>query len=147
MSYMFYNADVFNQDISGWNTSNVVAMHVMFYNADAFDQDISAWNTGSVTSMRFMFYNADAFDQDISGWNFNALNSSADLTNFMALTPGLSTANYDALLIAWDAARPTIFTPLSPGMGGSQFTLGSAAETARNNLIAYGWTITDSGGV
>jgi len=63
---------------------------------------------------------------------------------------GLSSTNYDALLVAWSNAADasTIFSPLSPNMGGSQYTLGGAAETARDNLINnYSWNITDGGGI
>lgn len=68
MSYMFYGASVFNEDIGGWNTGNVVDMNRMFYNANAFNQDIGSWNTSSVTNMSNMFGGADIFNQDIGSW-------------------------------------------------------------------------------
>ena len=40
MSSMFYNADVFNQDISDWDVSNVTDMSYMFYNADVFNSNL-----------------------------------------------------------------------------------------------------------
>ena len=55
--------------ISNWNTSNVTNMSFMFYNASAFNQDISQWNVSNVTDMDLMFYNATEFNQDISQWN------------------------------------------------------------------------------
>ena len=97
--------------------------------------------------MSYMFDNADAFDQDISGWDFTGLDGATGLDNFIAFTPGLSTTNYDALLLAWSDAADlaTIYTPLSPDMGNSTYTAGGAAATARANLVAYGWDITDGG--
>ena len=44
MSYMFKNASAFNQDLSGWDTSNVYEMTDMFYQANQFDQDLSTWD-------------------------------------------------------------------------------------------------------
>jgi len=58
----------------------------------------------------------------------------------------LSTVNYDALLIGWEAQAPT--TGHSISFGYSKYTLGSTAEAARTSLIStYGWTITDGGGI
>ena len=48
MQTMFYNAEAFNADISGWNTSQVTTMDSMFENADAFNADISGWDTSQV---------------------------------------------------------------------------------------------------
>ena len=147
MSFMFYNASAFNQPIGAWNVSSVTDMYQMFFGASAFNQPIGNWNTSSVTDMYQMFYNASAFDQDISGWDFTGLNSTFDLHYFTGGAAGLSTSNYDALLIAWSAAADatTIYTSLSPNMGGSTYTAGGAAATARANLVTYGWTITDGG--
>ena len=40
----------------------------MFYDADAFNQNISGWDVSNVTNMRGMFRGADAFNQDLNGW-------------------------------------------------------------------------------
>jgi len=54
----------------------------------------------------------------------------------------LSTANYDALLIGW--AAQAVQTSVTFGAGGSTYTSGGAAETARTTLdVTKTWTITN----
>ena len=43
MRNMFYNAHVFNCDLSKWDVSNVYCMQGMFYDAKCFDCDLSKW--------------------------------------------------------------------------------------------------------
>jgi hypothetical protein len=64
----------------------------------------------------------------------------------MFMNAGLSTANYDDLLIGWSTITPNE-TPLKQNVvfsgGNSNYCNG---ETARNSIISnYGWTITDAG--
>jgi surface protein len=142
MSNMFQSANSFNGDISGWDVSNVTDMAYMFRSADSFNQDISGWNVSSVTNMSLMFNNATSFNQDISSWDINQV---TNFSNFM-LGYTLSTANYDALLIAWDAQGAMSYSG-TVNFGGSQYTLGGAAEAARTSLISKWGGITDGGGI
>lgn len=47
---LFYDADTFNQDIGGWDVSNVENMNSMFVFASAFDQDLSGWCVPNIPS-------------------------------------------------------------------------------------------------
>jgi len=69
MREMFYNANIFNGDISGWNVSSLLNMGRMFARAYAFNQDIGAWNISNVNNMSETFFRAYAFNQDIGAWN------------------------------------------------------------------------------
>ncbi len=55
MSSLFLNNTIFNQDISGWDTSSA--------------QDISGWNTSNVTDMYQMFCYSKSFNQDLTSWD------------------------------------------------------------------------------
>jgi surface protein len=59
---LFINASSFNQDISGWNVSNVLYMYLMFSGATSFNQDISTWNMSNVVNTSNMFAGATAFN-------------------------------------------------------------------------------------
>jgi surface protein len=141
---MFLEATAFNQNIGGWNTAAVTNMVEMFAFATAFNQNIGGWNTAAVTNMSGMFAFATAFNQNIGGWNLSGLSGANRLNDFMTGVT-LSTANYDALLIGWEANKASFRSDLTPNFGSSKYTAGSAAATARAALVTYGWTITDGG--
>lgn len=139
---MFTNATAFNQPVDAWNMSNVTDMGYMFNGATAFNQSLFAWSTGSLQNAETMFASASAFDQDISGWNVTSLTNASNMLNLCAM----STANYDALLVGWEAQA--VQNNVTLGASGRTYTIGSAAETARTALINdHSWTINDAGGV
>jgi surface protein len=167
MNTMFTNATSFNQPIGSWNVGNVTNMNTMFFSATSFNQPIGSWNVGNVTNMSTMFKAASSFNQPIGSWNvsnvtnmfemfafataFNQNISSWDVSNVTNMSTmfydvGLSTNNYDALLIGWSTISPNE-TPLQPNVffsgGNSKYCNGA---TARASIISsYGWTITDAG--
>jgi surface protein len=140
MQYMFYNASAFNQDISSWNTSSVQQMQVMFRNAIAFNQPIGSWNTSAVLYAQEMLRNCSAFDQNISAWDINQVTNFSSFLQFSTL----STVNYDALLVAWDAQGAMSFSGTAH-FGSSKYTAGGAAEAARTSLISKWGGIIDGG--
>ena len=139
----FLNALSFNGNISSWNTTNITDMQQAFSGANSFNQDIGSWDVSNVTSMFRMLQTATAFNQDISGWDV------ANVTDMTQLLENvtLSTINYDALLIGWN--NQSVKPNLTFDGGNSKYTLGGAAEAARDALIASpnNWTITDGGGI
>jgi len=151
MKQMF-NITSFNQDISSWDMSSVTSIDAMLGNNTAFNQPIGNWNTSNISNFGFALYNSDAFDQSLANWNILSMTTAGQ---FMRLSTGLSTSNYGATLVSWEAQLQAAYPGgvgytrvISIDFGGSQYSLGSAAETARTSLInTYGWTITDGGGI
>jgi surface protein len=168
---MFDGATLFNQDISNWNTSSFFNLSTGFKNT-SFNQDIGNWDTSTFNSLFGSFQNtpfnqdignwdvsnvtnfsqtlrSTPFDQDISGWD---ITSATNFTNFM-LGVTISTCNYDALLIGWEATLQGTYAngsgygaTISANFGNSQYTAGGAAEAARDSLeTTFGWTIADGG--
>ena len=148
MSNMFREASSFNQDISlkpglgfpngdAWNTSSLVEANSMFSEASSFNQDIGNWNTALVTNFTSMFADATSFDQDLSSWNVENVLGAFNMFNNVTL----STPNYDALLIGWNAQN------LQPNVnfsgGNSLYCSGEAART--NMATTDGWNIIDGG--
>lgn len=89
MSNAFRNS-IFNEDISGWDVSNVTNMNYMFEQATNFNQDIGSWDVGNVTSMQWMFAGRDpktggsatTFNQNIGSWDVSKV---TDMRNMFYL--------------------------------------------------------------
>jgi len=87
----------------------------------------------------------------VENFNIQAVTSSSGFFFFMDGTR-LPTSRYDALLINWEAQAPISNANYvrfgSSYQGSPKYTLGGAAEAARNSLInTYNWTLTDGGGI
>ncbi|MDX2245147.1 MAG: BspA family leucine-rich repeat surface protein [Bacteroidia bacterium] len=130
LANMFYQATNFNQDIGSWTVSNVTDTRFMFGGASSFNQDISGWDVGNVTNMNSMFSSATAFDQNLGNWDISLVTS----MNSMLSNSGLSRTNYDNTLIGWEA-QAVSGRPL-----GATGLIYCSGETARNALIADGWS-------
>lgn len=150
MNQMFLGASAFNQDISfkagmgipmgdAWNTANVTSMVVMFSGASSFNANIGNWNVGNVTSMGQAFNNASSFDQDLSNWDVRNVTDAGNMFSGIAL----SIANYEALLIGWDAQN--LQPNVDFGGGNSQFCSQAAADAKANMESSDMWTFTDGG--
>jgi len=86
--------------------------------------------------MRYMFRGASSFDQDLGIWDISNLLYAWG----MFINSNLSNSNYDQLLIGWEDNAHN--TNVHFDAGHAKYCAG---ETARDNLIADGWVITDGG--
>jgi surface protein len=151
LNNIFRSTALLNVNFSNWNVSNITNMRFAFDATSSFNSNISNWDVSNVSNMDAMLRNTSSFDQNLSSWNI------INVTGFTSFLDGatLSTANYDALLIGWEATLQATYpngsgyTPtISFNGGNSQFTSGGAAQTARTSLINnFSWTITDGGAV
>ena len=105
-----FQASEFNQPIGNWDVSKVESMRFLF-NQSPFNQDISNWDVSSVYTMKGMF-RYSCFNQDIGNWDITFVSSWStaaesmenmfDNTEYNINTNcGMSTVNYDNILIAW----------------------------------------------
>jgi surface protein len=88
----YYNdavPDNFNDDITNWDTSNVLSMDEVFSGWPTFNQDISNWDTSRVESMHGMFKSSKyvgnyhmgptSFNQDISNWDTSRVKNMSEM--------------------------------------------------------------------
>lgn len=79
ISYMFYRAGSFNQDIGAWDLRNVDEMNDMFAYASSFNQDIGAWRFPKVRSLDSVFERATNFNGQIGDWDVSNIEALIDL--------------------------------------------------------------------
>ena len=125
--------------VGHWTTVGTNNGSSIFRSADNFNEDLSGWDTSGWTSTSLTFFSANSWDQDIGMWNIGLVTSASQMIE----SSGLSTANYDKLLIGWAAQAPNIQTGVIFTRG-PQYTV--AAQAARNVLVGtYLWAINDGG--
>ncbi len=134
-------SNLVNNALDTPNLSNCTNLSFMFVNATNIGNGMANWNwdTSNISSLSSMFISATSFDEDISSWNV------INVTNFFNMFAGvtLSSTNYDALLISWDAQ---VVKPNISFNGGFSQYCSLDAQNARASLIANDtWTITDGG--
>jgi surface protein len=76
---MFFRAELFNSDVSQWDTSQVTDMSETFEDAENFNRDIGDWDTSKVETMDEMFQGAEVFNKDISGWDTSSLTDMGEM--------------------------------------------------------------------
>jgi surface protein len=141
MSQMFNGCTAFNQPLSSnFNTAAVTNMSQMFNGCTAFNEPLpSNFNTAAVTNMSQMFNGCTTFNQNVGNFNITAATNMTDIFK----NSGISIANYDAILTAWNTAGYT-----NKNLGDASPLKYCASAADRANLVktitngGKGWTIT-----
>lgn len=114
MTYMFYNARSFNQNIGNWDLSNVTTTHAMFYGGISFNQDIGAWDTAKITNMSYMFYNTPQFNNgssaSIQNWNTSAVTNMSGMFWASAFNQPIDTTTDIEQVKHWDVSKVNNFS-------------------------------------
>jgi hypothetical protein len=120
------------------NLSEVTDVSFMFYNAQKFNEDISEWDTNYITSMTSMLNGATAFNQSLAGWNIGSVVVMSNMLN----NSGMSAENLNATLIGWNNFVETNDAPKNIKLGVDNLTVcGEEVITAIQNLEAnHEWT-------
>lgn len=85
--WMFYQADDFNQDVSGWDLSGVTLANFMFQNTNEFNNGCAAgvftcdldWTLGSLVEAGGIFQGAEAFNQKVSSWDTSTMTTMSQM--------------------------------------------------------------------
>lgn len=144
---VFANTEAFNQEVNNLNVSNVTSLALVFYLSKKFNQPVSNWSIQKCRNLTSAFCDTFAFNQSLSSW-CTKFNIEVQLNYFLDGAKAFSTENADAFLNAFwldfNTTRKTLWAsrqePKVLGMRAVNYTV--AGESALNNLVAAGWTIT-----
>ncbi len=140
MSATFQLCSAYNQPLpASFNTAAVTNMSYMFFNCTAYNQPLPAsFNTTKVTDMESLFEDCTAFNQNVGSFD---ITTATKMSNIFKGS-GISIANYDAILTAWNAGGYT-----NKNLGDASPLKYCASAADRNTLITTkGWTITGDKG-
>jgi len=105
----------FNDNITKWDTSNVIDMGYMFFGAVSFNQPIGIWNISNVKSMIFMFaIDLTGLGNDVSGtysenadvvMNFNQPLNDWDTGNVLAMDLCFNNCIFNQDISSWNVSN------------------------------------------
>ena len=65
LKYAFFDAISFNDiNILSWDTSNITVMSYTFFEAQAFTQNLENWDKSNVTEQYYMYYGSGTYEKD-----------------------------------------------------------------------------------
>jgi len=138
----FLNAPLGSPDLSTWDVSGITSWQDSMRNCQLGAlTDVSGWIPKGNMTGAFLI-NPDFEGLGLDTWTIGGITAAGNTFS----STNISTVNYDLLLVSWEAQAPPNAVAIS--FGSANYTIGSAADTARTSLITtYGWTITDGGGI
>lgn len=138
----FLNTPLGNPDLSTWDVSSITNWSDCMRNCQLGAlTDVSGWVPSGNMVGAFLI-NPDFEGLGLDTWTIGGITAAGNTF----VSTNISTVNYDLLLVSWEAQAPS--NAISINFGSANYTIGSAADTARASLVTtYGWTITDGGGI
>jgi len=137
-------------DVSRWNTTKLLESVSMFLRCSGLTStpDVSNWYTPVLISADHMFEDCGSISGvKVSSWTIGKLED-ADI--FTSTPNAIDTAEYDKMLINWQAQDPPTQVTQFDLIVTAKYTAGGAAEAARTALMGASkprWNITDGGPV
>tara|TARA_R110000823_G_scaffold279288_1_gene397591 strand:+ start:217 stop:1005 length:789 start_codon:yes stop_codon:yes gene_type:complete len=127
-----------NMSISATDTCTLTGDLSSCFRSTDITGGLSGWDFTNVTSFASALTGNSNWNEDISSWSIGNCGS------FGFSSTAMSTANYDALLIAWEAQSVQVAVNFDTS---AQYTSGGAAEAARTSLTGKpnSWRIIDGG--
>lgn len=94
---MFEGCSNFNQDMSGWDTSNITDMSYCFYDCQNLSYgNLNNWDTSNVTNMDYMFYRTGVNQLEINNWDVSNVTRMVGMfSNFGQRSTGFNLNNWD----------------------------------------------------
>ncbi len=138
MEYSFMNCRNLHsiRDEEAPNLSAVSSTEGMFGICSALENasSISNWDMSGVKNTFQMFYFASKFNEDLSSWDISSLENASNMLDYC----GMSTENYDKLLIEWNKQVQAGTANQNVEFGASELKYCQGDE-ARVQLINKGW--------
>lgn len=82
LKWGFSHAQIFNDDVSNWDTSQVEDMAFVFYAANKFNHPLNNWNTSQVKDLSYAFASARAFNQPLDKWDVSKVRKMAGMFRY-----------------------------------------------------------------
>jgi surface protein len=137
---MFRQCTSLVSGLKNWDVSGITTLLFCFYNANVFNEDLSGWDVSSVTTFKYCFERCYNLDQNFASWDM----SSATDVGRMFKSTTMSTANYDATLIGWASQSLNSGLSIDFG-NAKYTAGGAAEAARNTLINTYSWTVVDGG--
>ena len=94
---MFYDNNLFNQNLTGWDTSSATDFSDLFRNAAIYNQPVNSFDVSNVTNLRQTFATS-SFNQSLSSW---------DVSNVATLQTTFYQSDFNQPINNWDVSSVT----------------------------------------